>query len=198
MKALSIGLALALLIVPVAASQEANGPSLLGELPTTTEARQEPLETVSRLYPSQTPEQRRVATLVAQRAKATLGKEWQETAVHIAFKESRFNCNATGPLAKGSRAMGVMQVMPGTARGMGFNPRYLHDCTYGIDAGLEHMRRCASAGASTEKQMIRCHQTGWVKKRTRPRRTGSVGEFRTDLTDRIVKSIRKPDYGMDR
>lgn len=165
MKALSIGLALALLIVPVAASQEANGPSLLGELSVPAEARQEPSETVSRLYPSQTPEQRRVATLVAQRAKATLGKEWQETAVHIAFKESRFNCKATGPLAKGSRAMGVMQVMPGTARGMGFNPRYLHDCTYGIDAGLEHMRRCASAGASTEKQMIRCHQTGWVQKK---------------------------------
>ena len=165
MKAFSAGLALALFVAPVAAAQEASGPSLLGELLVVIEARQEPLETVSRLYPNQPPEQQRVAVLVAQRAKATLGKEWQETAVKIAFKESRFNCKATGPNAKGSRAMGVMQVMPGTARGMGFNPRNLHDCTYGIDAGLEHMRRCASAGATTEKQMIRCHQTGWVQKK---------------------------------
>lgn len=165
MKAFWIGLALAPLIVPVAASQEASGPSLLGELSVPAEARQEPLETVSRLYPRQSEDQRKVAALVAQRAKATLGKEWVETAVKIAKKESDFKCSATGPKAKGSRAMGVMQVMPGTARGMGFNPRHLHDCTYGIDAGLEHMRRCASAGASTEKQMIRCHQTGWVQKK---------------------------------
>lgn len=165
MKASLIGLALALFVVPVAASQEANGPSLLSELFTAPEARQGPLETVSKLYPNQPPEQQRVAVLVAQRAKATLGKEWQETAVKIAYKESKFNCKATGPMAKGSRAMGVMQVMPGTARGMGFNPRHLHDCQYGIDAGLEHMRRCASAGATTEKQMIRCHQTGWVQKK---------------------------------
>ena len=165
MKAYVIGLALALLIIPAAASQEADNTSILAALFTPVEARQEPQETVSRLYPNQPPEQRRVAVLVAQRAKATLGREWQETAVIIAFKESRFNCKATGPLAKGSRAMGVMQVMPGTARGLGFNPRNLHDCTYGIDAGLEHMRRCASAGATTQKQMIRCHQTGWVQKK---------------------------------
>lgn len=165
MKAVITGLALALLVIPVAASQEASGPSLLGELAILTKPRQEPAEAVSRLYPHQTDGQRRVAILVAERAKATLGKEWVDTAIHIAHKESRFNCKATGPLAKGSRAMGVMQVMPGTARGMGFNPRNLHDCQYGIDAGLEHMRRCMAAGASTERQMIRCHQTGWVTKK---------------------------------
>jgi hypothetical protein len=125
-------------------------------------------EVVARLYPSQTDSQRRVAVLVAERAGAVLGKEWSETAVVIAYKESRFNCKATGPLAKGSRAMGVMQVMPGTARGMGFNPRHLHDCRYGIDAGVEHMRRCLDAGAANQKQMIRCHQTGWAHKKTRP------------------------------
>lgn len=126
---------------------------------------QEPHVIVARLYPSQTEMQRKVAVLVAERAGAVLGKEWQETAVHIAHKESRFTCAATGPKAKGSRAMGVMQVMPGTARSMGFNPKHLHDCRYGIDAGVEHMRRCLDAGATNQKSMIRCHQTGWSQKK---------------------------------
>lgn len=126
---------------------------------------QEPHVIVARLYPSQTEMQRKVAVLVAERAGAVLGKEWQETAVHIAHKESRFTCAATGPQAKGSRAMGVMQVMPGTARSMGFNPKHLHDCRYGIDAGVEHMRRCLDAGATNQKSMIRCHQTGWGPKK---------------------------------
>lgn len=125
----------------------------------------EPQVIVARLYPSQSESQRKVAVLVAERAGAVLGKEWAETAVVIAYKESRFTCNAVGPHAKGSRAMGVMQVMPGTARSMGFNPKNLNDCRYGIDAGIEHMRRCLDAGAANHKSMVRCHQTGWVSKK---------------------------------
>ena len=33
-----------------------------------------------------------------------------------------------------------MQVMPGSARAMGFNPRRLNEAAYGIAAGIEHMR----------------------------------------------------------
>lgn len=130
-----------------------------------SEKAQEPHVVVARLYPSQTESQRKVAVLVAERAGAVLGKEWAETAVHIAKKESNFTCNAVGPHAKGARALGVMQVMPGTARSMGFNPKHLNDCRYGIDAGIEHMRRCLDAGAANQKSMIRCHQTGWGPKK---------------------------------
>lgn len=132
---------------------------------TAPEQAQEPQVIVSRLYPSQTESQRRVAVLVAERAGAVLGQEWAETAVVIAKKESNFTCTAIGPHSKGSRAMGVMQVMPGTARSMGFNPKNLNDCRYGIDAGIEHMRRCLDAGAANHKLMVRCHQTGWGPKK---------------------------------
>lgn len=173
MKSLIAGATLLLTIVNAHGATQPSDTSAVGSffkrLFSAPQEAQEPHAVVDRLYPNQSEEKRRVAVLVAERAKAVLGKEWQETAVIIAFKESRFNCKATGPVAKGSRAMGVMQVMPGTARGMGFNPRHLHDCRYGIDAGIEHMRRCADAGATTQKQMIRCHQTGWAQKRTRPR-----------------------------
>lgn len=101
-----------------------------------------------------------VRRMVAQQAKKKLGKRWVRSAVKIAYVESRFNPKAVGPRTRHGRARGVMQVMPGSARAMGFNPRRLNEAAYGIAAGIEHMRLCINSGVRTDAEMSACHVAG--------------------------------------
>lgn len=64
-----------------------------------------------------------------------------DLAVAIAFTESRFDCRATSKAG----ARGIAQVMPKTARGMGFDPHLLHSCTTGADAGMKYLRKMLDA-----------------------------------------------------
>lgn len=91
---------------------------------------------------------------------ASIGKRWSDVAVRIAYVESRYNPRAIGPRTKHGRAAGVMQVMPGTARALGFNPRRLSEPSYGIAAGVAHMRLCIQHGVTTNAQMAACHLRG--------------------------------------
>jgi len=56
----------------------------------------------------------------------------EDLAVRVAFQESRLNQGAVSP--KG--AIGVMQLMPGTAQDLGVNPRDLHQ---NIDGGVRYL-----------------------------------------------------------
>jgi len=56
---------------------------------------------------------------------------WYLAKVHV---ESRFNCRAVSP----SGAIGIGQVMPATARSMGYSPRDMFDCYKGADAGARY------------------------------------------------------------
>ena len=91
---------------------------------------------------------------------AAIGKRWADVAVRIAYVESRYNPRAIGPKTKYGRAAGVMQVMPGTARALGFNPKRLTETKYGIAAGVAHMRLCIRSGVVTDAQMAACHLSG--------------------------------------
>jgi hypothetical protein len=102
-----------------------------------------------------------VAKLVAQRAKERLGQQWVESALRLAKLESGFNCGATGPKTRHGRAKGVLQMMDGSARALGFEPRRMHECDYGIRAGLAHMDMCIKHGVKTSSDMARCHVSGW-------------------------------------
>jgi len=98
---------------------------------------------------------------------AAIGKRWADVAVRIAYVESRYNPRAIGPRTKHGRAAGVMQVMPGTARALGFNPKRLTEPSYGIAAGVAHMRLCVRSGVVTDAQMAVCHLSGaggWRRK----------------------------------
>jgi soluble lytic murein transglycosylase-like protein len=101
-----------------------------------------------------------VRRMVALQAKKKLGKRWVGSAVKIAYVESRFNPKAVGLRTRHGRARGVMQVMPGSARAMGFNPRRLNEAAYGIAAGIEHMRLCIASGVRTDAEMSACHVAG--------------------------------------
>jgi len=103
---------------------------------------------------------RLVRRMVARQARAKLGRRWVRSAVKIAYVESRFNPRAVGPRTRHGRARGVMQVMPRSARALGFNPRRLNEAAYGIAAGIAHMRMCIRSGVRTEAEMSACHVAG--------------------------------------
>jgi len=101
-----------------------------------------------------------VRRMVAHQARKKLGKRWVKSAVKIAYVESQFNPKAVGPRTRHGRARGVMQVMPKSARAMGFNPRRLNEAEYGIAAGIAHMRLCIQSGVRTDAEMSACHVAG--------------------------------------
>ena len=101
-----------------------------------------------------------VADMVAAETTRRMGPEWVPTALKLAKLESGFNCGAVGPSTRHGRARGVMQVMPGSARALGYDPGRLNECAYGISAGIAHMEMCRAAGAATHAQMASCHVSG--------------------------------------
>lgn len=107
-----------------------------------------------------TPAAASVPQMVHERATQTLGPRWAQTAVDLARKESSFRCSAVGPRTRHGRARGVFQVMPRSARALGYSYSRLHECRYGIDAGLAHMRLCIAYGVKTDRQMFSCHLRG--------------------------------------
>ncbi len=118
-----------------------------------------------------TPATASVQQMIATETTRQIGAQWAPTALRIAKLESGYRCNATGPKTRHGRARGVFQVMPATARSMGYNPARLHECGYGIAAGVSHMRLCIASGVRTQAQMASCHVSGFHgwKVRLKPR-----------------------------
>ena len=111
-----------------------------------------------------------VQKIVARQAAQKLGPQWVDTALRIAKLESGFNCRATGPSTRHGRAKGVMQVMPRSAKALGYDPARLHDCEHGVAAGVAHMALCIKHGVRTTQEMARCHVAGvggWNKQLNR-------------------------------
>lgn len=104
--------------------------------------------------------QNQIKQMVAEQARAKLGSRWVSSAVRIAYVESRFNANAVGPKTRHGRAQGVMQVLPGSARALGYDPRHLRNAEYGIAAGIAHMKACINSGVRTDAEMAACHVAG--------------------------------------
>jgi hypothetical protein len=61
-----------------------------------------------------------------------------QLAVAIAFQESRLRSN---PPRGSSGEIGMMQVMPGTGRGMGYNEKQLSDLDQNIEAGVKYLKK---------------------------------------------------------
>jgi hypothetical protein len=117
------------------------------------------------------PRRKVVADMVAAETARRLGAQWVPTALKLAKIESSFNCGAVGPRTRHGHARGVLQVMPGSARALGYDPRRLNECQYGIAAGVAHMASCIQSGVRTHAQMASCHVAGtygW-KARLNPR-----------------------------
>ena len=107
-----------------------------------------------------TPDRPPMQSMIERRAGAELGPQWVPVALRIAWTESRFNPNAVGPPTRHGRALGTFQVLPSSARGLGYNPKRLREPAYGVDVGVAHMRECIRAGVATDRQMAACHIAG--------------------------------------
>ena len=100
---------------------------------------------------------------VAHEARQQLGEQWVAIADRLAYKESTWNARAVGPRTRHGRARGVLQVLPASARALGYpDAKRLLEPRYGAAAGVAHMAMCLRKGVRTEHQMIRCHNTGRV------------------------------------
>jgi hypothetical protein len=96
---------------------------------------------------------------------ARIGAHWVPTTIKLAKIESNFNPRARN---RSSGAAGVLQVLPSSARAMGFSPSRLTELRYGTAAGVEHMRRCIASGVRTHREMAFCHVAGFAGWKRRP------------------------------
>jgi soluble lytic murein transglycosylase-like protein len=111
-------------------------------------------------WPAASSQRSDVVAEIRSQVRGKIGRKWENVAVRIAYVESRHNPRAIGPNTKYGRARGVMQVMPGSARALGYDPRRLNEMRYGIAAGVAHMKACLQSGVQTERQMAACHVSG--------------------------------------
>ena len=111
-------------------------------------------------WPAASSQRPDVVAEIRSQVRKKLGSKWENVAVRIAYIESRHNPRAVGPKTKHGRAQGVMQVMPGSARALGYDPRRLQEMRYGIAAGVAHMKACLQSGVQTDRQMAACHVSG--------------------------------------
>lgn len=118
-----------------------------------------PSDTIIALAPS-TEKKRAVAKIVARQAANRLGSKWVPTALKLAKIESSYNCGAVGPRTRHGRAVGTLQVLPKSAVALGYDPRRLRECEYGIAAGVAHMEKCLRSGVRTHVEMSSCHVSG--------------------------------------
>jgi hypothetical protein len=172
-------------------SETLKEPTTTYEYATHHEARFSPLEPPPRPFKKAkksvvTPDKEAVADLVRRRAAEKLGERWADVAVRIAYVESNFRHDLYGPSTKHGRARGILQVMPGTARAMGFNPSRLTELEYGLAAGLEHMSRCIDAGVRTDAEMSRCHVAGFYG--WRARLNGGAERYKHSYAEKVAKA----------
>jgi hypothetical protein len=106
----------------------------------------------------------RAQEVIANEAREKLGERWVGIALAQAKRESSFN-----PLARNrsSGASGVFQVLPSTARGMGYDPKKLFDLEYGTKVGIAYMGKCIEAGVVNDAQMNSCFLRGYYNWRER-------------------------------
>lgn len=108
-----------------------------------------------------------VARIVAREAQARLGAQWVNTALKLAKIESSYTCGAVGPRTRHGHARGVLQVLPSSAKALGYDPSRLNECEYGTRVGIAHMEACIRSGVKTHAQMAACHVSGvggWQRK----------------------------------
>lgn len=111
-----------------------------------------------------------VARIVAREAQSRLGSQWVNTALKLAKIESNYNCGAVGPRTRHGHARGVLQVLPSSAKALGYDASRLNECEYGTAVGVAHMDACIRAGVRTHAQMAACHVAGvggWNKRLAR-------------------------------
>jgi hypothetical protein len=109
-----------------------------------------------------TVQQNAVAQKVADATRRKLGEKYVDSMLRLTKLESGFRCHVRGPSTRHGRAVGPLQVMPGSAVALGISVKDLNSsCDAQIEAGLRHAAKCISVGAVTHSQLAACHVAGW-------------------------------------
>lgn len=107
-------------------------------------------------------DQQAVIDALAKATRAKLGERYVDDVLRLAKLESGYRCHVRGPGTKVGRAVGPLQVMPGSAAALGVSKKELHSsCEAQIEAGLRHVEKCISVGATTFPALAACHVSGW-------------------------------------
>lgn len=75
--------------------------------------------------------------------------------------ESGGRCNAVGPATRAGRGMGPLQILPSSARGLGYRGPVsaLATCGAGLTYGMKHLAMCWHMTGNVQ-QAARCHVGG--------------------------------------
>ena len=120
------------------------------------------VETHSDVGTRTTASQKVVADKVAEATRRKLGERYVDSMLRLTKLESGFRCHVRGPRTRHGRAVGPLQVMPGSAVALGVSVRDLNSsCDAQIEAGLRHAEKCISVGATSHSQLAACHVAGW-------------------------------------
>ncbi|MEY2971071.1 MAG: hypothetical protein RLZZ599_1444 [Bacteroidota bacterium] len=84
-------------------------------------------------------------------------------AIRIAHHESGLRCNAVGKAGE----RGPLQVLPSTARGMGYKNIRNSSCATQIDAGMKHLSICYKGMNGNRWLAAGCHNHGFGSIKTR-------------------------------
>jgi soluble lytic murein transglycosylase-like protein len=98
--------------------------------------------------------------MISRKVEAELGSQWVPVSLRIAKLESGFDPNVVGPRTRHGHAVGLFQLLPSSARALGYSPSRLREAEYNTDAGIAHMRSCIASGVSTDWEMSLCHVAG--------------------------------------
>jgi len=113
-------------------------------------------------YKTHTAQQNAVAQKVAAATRKRLGEKYVDSMLRLTKLESNFRCHVRGPSTRHGRAVGPLQVMPGSAVALGISVKDLNSsCDAQIEAGIRHAEKCISVGATSYSQLAACHVAGW-------------------------------------
>jgi Transglycosylase SLT domain len=98
--------------------------------------------------------------MIARKVEAELGPQWVPVSLKIAKLESNFNPKVVGPRTRHGHAVGLFQLLPSSARALGYSPSRLREAEYNTEAGIAHMKACLNSGVSTDWEMSLCHVAG--------------------------------------
>lgn len=108
----------------------------------------------------------------------------------VAHVESRHRCNAIGPRTRHGRAHGPLQILPASARALGYSgpDHALATCDAGLRFGMAHLARCWELSGRSYAGAATCHVQGWGRDPHRP-----VNGYARQYRGMVMAQMGRPD-----
>jgi soluble lytic murein transglycosylase-like protein len=112
----------------------------------------------------------------------------------VAHIESRHRCDAIGPRTRHGRGHGPLQILPNSARALGYTggDQALATCGEGLRYGMAHLARCWQLSGRSYAGAATCHVQGWGRDPHRPV-NGYARSYRASVMVAMGRSPDVPD-----